>query len=325
MTYLLAGKEHSHAHHFSRRRFLASAGVLTAAAWLSPRQLFAAEEDIVAAALKHGATATITVQPLRGNVTALIGSGGNIAVLTGPDGKLIIDSGYSTSRAKIADALASISPEPIKHLVNTHWHFDHTDGNEWMHTDGATILAHTNTRKHLSTVTRVEAWNHTFPPSPAGSIPGEIFDQDKTLHLNGTDIALAYYGPSHTDGDISAFFGQADVLHCGDTWWNGHYPFIDYSTGGHINGMIKAAEANVDRVTEKTIVIPGHGKIGGKPELTEYRDMLVAIRDRVAALKKEGKTLEEVITAKPTAAYDSKWATPFTTGTVFTKYVYAGV
>ena len=101
---------------------------------------------------------------------------------------------------------------------------------------------------------------------------------------------------------------EADVLHCGDTWWNGHYPFIDYSTGGNINGMIKAAETNLARVNEKTIVIPGHGKIGGKAELTEYRDMLVTIHDRVAALKKEGKTLEEAIAAKVTAAYDSKWA-----------------
>ncbi len=313
-----------HPRHFSRRQFVASTGLLTAAAWLSPNQLFADKENIVATARKRAETANITVQALRGNVNALIGSGGNIAVLTGPDGKVIIDSGYSTSRAKITEALAKISPEAIKHLINTHWHFDHTDGNEWMHADGATILAHENTRKHLATTTRVEAWNHTFPPSPADAIPAEVFDKEKTLHLNDTTIALTYYGPSHTDGDISAYFVEADILHCGDTWWNGHYPFIDYSTGGHINGMIKAAESNLARVTEKTIVIPGHGKIGGKPELTEYRDMLVTIRDRVAALKKEGKSLDEVIAAKLTKDYDSKWATPFTTGDVFTKYVYAG-
>jgi glyoxylase-like metal-dependent hydrolase (beta-lactamase superfamily II) len=170
----------------------------------------------------------------------------------------------------------------------------------------------------------VEAWNFTFPPSPASAIPSEIFDKDKTLHLNGATIALAYYGPSHTDGDISAYFVEADVFHTGDTWWNGHYPFIDYSTGGNIKGMIKAAETNLARVTDKTIVIPGHGKVGGKPEMTEYRDMLVTIHDRVAAMKKEGKSLDEIIAAKPTAAYDSKWATPFTTGDIFTGYVYAG-
>ena len=287
-------------HHISRRRFIASAGVLTAAAWLSPRQLFADEENIVFTARKRAETATISVQALRGNVSALIGSGGNIAVLPGSDGKFIVDSGYSTSRGKITDALTKISSEPIKHLVNTHWHFDHTDGNEWMHADGATILAHENTRKHLSATTRVEAWNFTFPPSPAGAIPSEVLDQDKTLHLNGATIAVAYYGPSHTDGDISAYFIEADVLHTGDTWWNGRYPFIDYSTGGNIKGMIKAAEANLARLTEKTIVIPGHGKVGGKPEMTEYRDMLVTIHDRVAAMKKEGKSLDEIVAAKLT-------------------------
>jgi len=308
----------------SRRRFIASAGILTAAAWLCPRSLFAEGENIVLAARKRAGTANITVQALRGNVNALIGSGGNIAVLSGTDGKLIIDSGYATSRARITEALAKINPTPIKHLVNTHWHFDHTDGNEWMHSEGATILAHENTRKHLSTTTRVEGWDFTFPPSPAGAIPTEVFDTEKRLYLNSSTIALSYYGPSHTDGDISAYFVEADVLHCGDTWWNGHYPFIDYSTGGNIKGMIKAAEANLARVTEKTIVIPGHGKIAGKPELAEYRDMLITIHDRVAALRKEGKSLEEIIATNPTAVYDSKWATSFITGDVFTKLVYAG-
>lgn len=313
-----------HLENFSRRRFIASAGILTATAWLVPDQLFAESENIVITARKRAEATDITVQPLRGTVSALIGSGGNIAVLTGSDGKLIIDSGYATSRAKISDALVKLSPDPIKHLVNTHWHFDHCDGNEWMHEDGATILAHENTKKHLATTTRVEAWNFTFPPSPAGAIPAEVFANEKTLHLNGATIALKYYGPSHTDGDVSAYLAEADVLHCGDTWWNGHYPFIDYSTGGNIKGMIKAAESNLAKVTDKTIVIPGHGKIGGKAELTEYRDMLVTIHDRVAALKKEGKSLEEIISAKPTAAYDSKWAGSFVNGDVFTKLVYDG-
>jgi len=315
----------NYSHDLSRRRFVASAGIVTAATWLSPRQLFAEVENIVLSARKRAETATIATQALRGNVSALIGSGGNIAVLTGSDGKLIIDSGYATSQPKITEALAKLSADPIRHLVNTHWHFDHTDGNEWMHSDGAAILGHENTKKHLATTTRVEDWDFTFPPSPAGAIPGEVFDKEKTLHLNNSTVALAYYGPSHTDGDLSAYFVETDVLHCGDTWWNGHYPFIDYSTGGNISGMIKAAESNLARANEKTIVIPGHGKIGGKPELTEYRDMLVTIRDRVVALKREGKSLDEIIAAKPTAAYDSKWATSFITGDVFTKLVYAGV
>jgi glyoxylase-like metal-dependent hydrolase (beta-lactamase superfamily II) len=309
----------------SRRRFVASAGLAATAVCLAPHRLFGAEESLVVAARKSGATANITVQALRGNVSALIGSGGNIGVLTGTDGKLIIDSGYSTSQKQIANALASVSGDPIKHLINTHWHFDHTDGNDWVHSAGATIMAHENTKKHLSTTTRVEDWNFTFPASTAGGIPTQVFNADKTLHLNGASIALKYYGPAHTDGDISVFFAEADVLHTGDTWWNGHFPFIDYSTGGNIDGMIKAAEANVARVTDKTIVIPGHGPVAGKNELIEYRDILVTIRDRVAALKREGKSVDEVVATKPAAAYDAKWGKGFVNGAFFTKLVYKGL
>jgi glyoxylase-like metal-dependent hydrolase (beta-lactamase superfamily II) len=309
----------------SRRRFVASTGLAGTGVCLMPHRLFGAEGSLVVASRKAGETANITVQALRRNVSALIGSGGNIAVLPGTDGKLIIDSEFLGSRGKIVDALGSLSPDPIKHLVNTHWHFDHTDGNDWMHSAGATITAHENTRKHLSTSTRVEDWNFTFPASPAGAIPTEVFNVDKTLRLNGSTIALKYYGPAHTDSDVSAYFMEADVLHTGDTWWNGHYPFIDYSTGGSVDGMIRAAEANVARVTDKTIVIPGHGLIGSKSQLIEYRDVLVTIRDRIAALKEEGKSINEIVAAKPTAAYDAKWGGFFVNGEFFTKLVYKGL
>ena len=207
----------------------------------------------------------------------------------------------------------------------SHSHFDHTDGNEWMHNAGATITAHENTRKHLSATTRVDDWEFTFPPSPAGAIPTDVFNGEKMFRLNGKTIALKYYGPSHTDGDISVYFTEADVLHTGDTWWNGHFPFIDYSTGGSIDGMIRAAEANVARVTDKTIVIPGHGPIGNKSQLIEFRDMLVSVREKVSALKKEGKSREEVVAAKPTADYDAKWGGFVIDGKNFTGLVYQGV
>jgi glyoxylase-like metal-dependent hydrolase (beta-lactamase superfamily II) len=309
----------------SRRRFIASTGLAATAACVGPHRFLGAEETLVAAARKRAGAANVTVQALRRNVSALIGSGGNIALLPGEDGKLIIDSGYLGTRTKIAAALGSLSPDPVRHLVNTHWHFDHTDGNEWMHSAGATITAHENTRKHLSTSTRVEDWNFTFPPSPAGAIPTEVFGAEKTLHLNGATIAIKYYGPSHTDADVSVYFVEADVLHTGDTWFNGHYPSIDYSTGGSINGMIKAADANLAMVTDKTIVVPGHGAVGGKSEMIEYRDVLVAIRDRVAALKEQGKSLDETVAAKPTAVYDAKWGWPFISGEFFTRLVYEGV
>jgi len=309
----------------TRRDFIVSAGLTAAAFGLAPSYLRGAPQTLVEKARQSGASAKITTQPLRGNVSALIGSGGNIGVLTGPDGKLIIDSGYAGSQKQIADALAGMGGDPIKHLINTHWHFDHTDGNEWMHSAGASIMAHENTKKHLSTTTRVDDWNFTFPAWPAGAIPTEVFATDKTLHLNGATIALKCYSPAHTDGDISIYFGEADVLHTGDTWWNGYFPFIDYSTGGSLDGMIKAAEANLAMVTDKTIVIPGHGPVANKTQVTEYLDLLRCIRDRIAALKKEGKSLNEIVAAKPTAAYDAKWGTGFVNGDFFTKLVHKGL
>jgi glyoxylase-like metal-dependent hydrolase (beta-lactamase superfamily II) len=155
----------------SRRRFIVSAGFTAAALSLTPRQFFGAEQNLVAGARASGAKAKIATQALRGSVSALIGSGGNIAVLPGSDGKLIVDSGYRGSRPQIAEALDGISRDPVKHLVNTHWHFDHTDGNEWLHSAGATIIAHENTKKHLSTTTRVDDWDFTFPAVASGSNP----------------------------------------------------------------------------------------------------------------------------------------------------------
>jgi glyoxylase-like metal-dependent hydrolase (beta-lactamase superfamily II) len=309
----------------SRRYFLAAGGAVVAAAWLTPRRLFADDASPVAIIRSAAATAKINVQKLRDNISVLEGSGGNIAVLTGPDGKLLVDAGITASRPAITEALDGLSSEPVKHLINTHWHFDHTDGNEWLHSVGAQILAHENTRKHLATTTRVDAWNFTFPPAPAGALPAKVITKERTLHINGMKLALKYYGPAHTDSDISVEFVDADVLHTGDTWWNGYFPFIDYNTGGNITGAIRAAEANIARVTDKTIIIPGHGPVGDKTQLIEFRDMLVTVHEKVAALKKEGKTLEEVVAAKPTADYDAKWGGFVINGSSFTSLVYAGV
>jgi glyoxylase-like metal-dependent hydrolase (beta-lactamase superfamily II) len=309
----------------SRRCFLASASAATTLALLAPRKLFAQDEGLVQTARRTAAASTLTVQKLRSNISVLLGAGGNIAVLSGRDGKLLIDAGFAEARPKITDALASISSDPIKHLINTHWHFDHTDGNEWLHSAGAAILAHTNTRKHLSTTTRVEGWNFTFLPSPPGAIPAEVFDDERTLELNGTTIALKHYAPAHTDSDISVHFTNADILHVGDTFWNGYYPFIDYSTGGSIDGMIRATEANLAKVSYTMIVIPGHGAVADKPQLAFYRDLLVGTRQKVATLKKQGKSLDEIVATKPTAATDAKWGNGFRSAKDFIGDVFQGV
>ena len=309
----------------SRRQFLAAGGLTFAAACLVPRGLFAQTDDLVGHALKEAATAKVTIQTLRRNISVLLGAGGNIAVLTGPDGKLLVDAEIASARASVSAALASINADPIKQLINTHWHFDHTGGNEWLHEAGASILAQENTRKHLSKDTRVEGWKHTFPAAPAGAIPSAVFKEDHTLHVNGATLVLKHYLPAHTDSDIFVHFTEADIFHAGDTFWNRNYPFIDYSTGGSIDGTIHAAEENLAKVTDKMIVIPGHGAVGGKADLILFRDVLVEIRDKVAALKKQGRSFDEIVAAKPTAATDAKWGGGFMSPKQFIGLVFQGV
>jgi glyoxylase-like metal-dependent hydrolase (beta-lactamase superfamily II) len=290
-----------------------------------PSKFFTEDLDLVPTMIQAASTTSISVHPLRRNIAVLEGSGGNIAVLTGEDGKLLVDAGFSVSRKRIEAALDSISPDPIRHLINSHWHTDHTDGNDWLHSAGATITAQQNTSKHLSVMTRVEGWDWDFPARPVGALPTSTFDTRHEMRLNDTNITLQKYEPAHTDSDISVHFAEADILLVADTWWNGVYPFIDYSTGGSIDGQIRAAQQNVDPVTADTIIIPGHGPIGNRADLIEFRDMLLGIRDKVADLKRQGMTVFEVIAAKPTAAFDAKWGQFLITPSAFTGLVYQGV
>ncbi len=277
--------------------------------------------------IKDSAAASpIVAHKLRNNISVLEGSGGNVAVLTGPDGKVLIDAGISVSRLQMTKALADLSADPIRYLINTHWHFDHSDGNAWLNAMGAKIIAQENTRKYLSQVQRVEDWDYNFLALPPNGIPSDVFASERALTLNGASIALKYYGPAHTDSDISVTFGEADVVHVADTFWNGIYPFIDYSTGGSIDGMIAASDANLAATTDKTIIIPGHGKpVSNKAELKEFRDMLVAIRENVATLKTKGMTRDETVAAKPTAAFDARFGNFVIDPGFFTRLVYEGV
>jgi len=317
----------------SRRQFLLSAGTIGASAWLVPSRLLSSDAPHlgglsrnpgpVEQMRKAAETAPIRIQKLRGNLSALIGNGGNVVALQGNDGVLLIDAGIVGAR--VAETVARITRTPIRHLINTHWHFDHTDANDWHHAHGAAILAHEMTRTHMATTTRVEDWKFTFPPSPAGAIPATVFADERDVRLNESLVQLKHYPPAHTDGDIWAHFTDVDVLHVGDTWWNGLYPFVDQSTGGSIDGMIGATERNLAKTSDKTIIVPGHGPVGGKADLIEFRDMLIALREKVAGLKKQGKSLEEILMAKPTADYDEKWGRYVIDGKTFTALVYQGV
>ena len=316
--------------HLTRRGFCgcgASAAAFAATGvWLSPRQAYAEAQGIVQRIKAAAETAPITVHPLRGNIAVLEGSGGNVAVLSGRSGKVMIDAGIAASRPQVAKALASLGPEPVTHLINTHWHFDHANGNAWLHEGNPTIIAHENTRRHLSTLQRVADWDYDFEPLPSAALPTETFATDHRLTIDGTSLALSHYGPAHTDSDISVHVEEPDVLHVADTYWNGVYPFIDYSTGGSIDGSIRAAEANLARARDTTIVIPGHGApVSDRAGLQRFRDMLVTVRDTVAALKGQGHSLDEIVAARPTAAFDEVWGRFVISPALFTKLVHEGV
>lgn len=318
----------------SRRNFIGSAGLLAAGLCIAPKLIFgkipnaitgAGAESPVITIINAAKTAKVNLIKLRGNITVLDGSGGNIAVLNGSQGKLLVDGGIGVSKPNVLAALNSISNEPIKYLINSHWHFDHTFGNEWLHEAGATIIAQERTRKHLAETTRVDDWNYTFEPLPAGALPTMVFKTEHTHSFNGERVLIKAYPPAHTDGDCSIFFPNANILHVADTFWNGYYPFIDYSTGGSIGGMIKAAQINIDKAANDTIVIPGHGPIGNKQHLIEFHDMLTTIQEKVSTLKKQGNSIDEVVAAKPTAAYDAKYGGFVIGGEFFTRLVYKGV
>jgi glyoxylase-like metal-dependent hydrolase (beta-lactamase superfamily II) len=317
-------------HLLSRRGFclccMAASTTAVTSGWLTPREAYAEARGIVSLIKDSAATSPIVTHKLRSNISVLEGSGGNIAVLTGPDGKVLVDAGIGVSRPQMTKALADLGAEPVTHLINTHWHFDHADGNAWLNSIGAKVIAHENTRKYLSQVQRVEEWDYNFLPLAPGGLPSEVFADSLSLKFNGLSIALKHYGPAHTDSDISVTFAEADIVHVADTYWNGIYPFIDYSTGGSIDGAIAASDANLAATTDKTIIIPGHGHpVSNRAELQDFRDMLVAIRENVAKLKRQGRTRDETVAAKPTAAFDARWGNFVIDPGFFTRLVYEGV
>ena len=300
----------------SRRDFLRLAGIGGTAMLASglSRKLMAfspqqttISPDMVAQMRAAGATAVLKTEKLRDQVYVITGSGGNVAVLDGPDGKVMVDSGFGTSEKQFRAALADIGSDPLKLLINTHWHFDHTDGNEWLHKAGATIMAHENTRLRLSTPQDIAAYHLHFDPSPAGALPQQTFLEQNKLYLNGEILALEHYQPAHTDSDIFIHFQHANVFHAGDIFFSGRYPMIDRSSGGSIAGMIAAADRTLSIVDASTRIIPGHGSMTDRQGLQEYRDMLAEAQSRIAKLKQQGKTLDEVVAAKPTADLDAKW------------------
>lgn len=229
---------------FDRRSFL-EMGVAAGAATLAPRWLQAqtpAPADRVAQMRAGGLNTPIKTTKLYDNVYLLQGAGGNMALQTGPEGNILIDASFSTAVPKIREAIGAVSKDPADALINTHWHLDHTDGNEGLHAAGFTIFAHENTRERLSTPQAMKMFGFTLPAAPAGALPAITFSDALRAWHNGDRIDMVHFDPAHTDTDIYIHFQKADVLHVGDIWFNGFYPFIDEGTGGSIGGMIRAGK-----------------------------------------------------------------------------------
>jgi cyclase len=241
----------------------------------------------------------------------LTGSGGNMGLSIGEDGTYLIDDQYAPLTPKILAAIKELTPDPVRFVFNTHYHGDHTGGNENMGEAGALLVAHDYVRRRMETGTFMEAFNREVPPAPEGALPVVTFSDAVAFHWNGEEIRAFFVGPAHTDGDSIIHFVNADVFHMGDTLFNGMYPFIDVSAGGRIDGMIAAADRVLKVADEKTRLIPGHGPLATKADLQAFRDMLSTVRDRIAKLKAEGKSKEEIVAAKPTADLDEKWGGGF--------------
>ena len=282
---------------------------------------------LAAAALPLAAQAgldTVTIQtiPAGRGVYMLRGAGGNIALATGLDAAFLVDDQFAPLSEKILAAVKAVTDKPIRFLVNTHWHGDHTGGNENMAKAGILIVAHDNVRTRMSTEQFLAAFNQKVPPAPRAALPVVTFSETAAFYLNDETIHVVHVPPAHTDGDALVHFTGANVIHMGDTFFNGSYPFVDLSSGGSFEGMIKAVNAALPYANDSTKVIPGHGPLGSKADLVAYRDVLVKIRDRVAALIKQGKTKDQVIAARPGAEWDATWGAGFMKPDVFLGIVY---
>jgi cyclase len=270
-------------------------------------------------------------QKLADNVTMFDGPGGAVTVLNGPDGKFIVDTFVAPAWPRLKAALDGLGNAPLKYVINTHWHFDHTDNNAPLHAAGATVLAHENTKRDMSEPHDLPVLYRAadgalaslhFDPSPVEALPQQTFAASYELQANGETLALQHVAPAHTDSDIYVHFQKANVISMGDLFFNGMYPYIDPGTGGTISGMIAAANVILSLADNDTKIVAGHGPLGNKADLTKSRDMLITSRDRIQKLKSAGKLAQEAVAEKPFADLDPVWGKGIVNGDQWVQIVY---
>jgi glyoxylase-like metal-dependent hydrolase (beta-lactamase superfamily II) len=263
--------------------------------------------------------------PLAPNLYMLMGSGGNMVVSTGKDGAVLVDTEYAPLNAKIRAAIKAAGGGDVKFVVNTHWHGDHTGGNEPFGKAGALIVAQDNVRVRMSSEQFMAALNQRSPASPAAALPTVTFATRATFHWNGNTVNVVHVENAHTDGDSFVQFANLNVLHTGDTYMKDTYPFIDRSSNGTLDGFIASAEKVLARADANTKIVPGHGALANRDDFQRFHDMLVGARKNIKALIDQGKSEDDVVAAKPTAEFDDFWGKGFMTPEQFTRFSYQGL
>jgi len=276
-----------------------------------------------ATAVETTAPATIEVQALRGGLHLLRGAGANVVAWSGSDGLLVVDTGNSTSAPQLLEALARVSPATVRLVVNTHWHPDHVGGNSALRRSGAEIVAHDETRARMTSRQVMSAGEVEVPAAPRDALPVVTFGDTLSLHLNGTRVVLAHVPAAHTDGDLVVWWEAANVVHMGDAYYAGEYPALDVANGGSLAGAVAAIETTLSRTDARTVIVPGHGPASNRTELIAYRDMLVAVGKRVRELVEQGNSVDEVLAARPTEAFDERYGQAGIGAERFVRLLYA--
>jgi cyclase len=266
---------------------------------------------------------TMRVERIAPGVAVLFGQGGNIGLSYGVDGNVLIDDQFAPLTPKILAAVATVDPDPVQFLINTHFHFDHSGGNENLAKAGAIIVAQDNVRTRMGQENMV--LGNKVAPSPGGALPILTFTQDMSVYRNGDRLHIFYAPHAHTDGDAIIHFEKANVVHMGDTFFNGLYPFVDLDSGGNIRGVIAAADRVLAIANDQTRIIPGHGPVASKADLVAYRAYLVDVVGKVEQAMKGGKSLAQVQAMKPSAAYDTKYGQAFIKPDAFVAEIYASL
>ena len=266
--------------------------------------------------------AEIRTHQVRPNVYVLAGAGGNVAVWTGPDGIVLVDDALAQLTPQLLQAVARIAPGPVRFVINTHWHPEHTGGNEEIGATGGVIVAHDNVRTRMSAPQFVEAYGLKVPAAARAALPVVTFQDAVSLRLNGDRLEIEHVDAAHTDGDVILWWQDANVVHVGDVFYNGSYPFVDLPSGGSLAGLVAAIEGVLSRADVETVVIPGHGPVSNRTELAAYRDMVVAVGRRVRELVEQGRSLDEVLAARPTAEFDDRYGKGTMTAERFVRILY---